>query len=66
MNKHTTSTIATNDTSIDTNSDHNSKKNGSASAKTQKAKAAEQNNIFNIWNWRIETDTAELFVGMFG
>ena len=64
MNKHTTSTIVNDDNSIDINI--NSAKQEAASAKTQKAEAAKDDKIFNLWNWRIETDTAELFIGMFG
>ena len=64
MNKHTTSTIANDDNSIDINI--NSAKQEAASAKTQKAAAVKDDKTYNLWNWRVETDTAELFIGMFG
>lgn len=64
MNKHTTSTIANDDNLIDINI--NSAKQEAASAKTQKAEATKDDKTFNLWNWRVETDTAELFIGMFG
>ena len=64
MNKHTTSTIANDDNSIDINI--NSAKQEAASAKTQKAGAVKDDKTYNLWNWRVETDTAELFIGMFG
>ena len=65
MNKHTTSTIANDDNSIDKHNNHNSTKTEVTSAKS-KTTAIDEKKIFNLWNWRIETDTAELFVGMFG
>lgn len=64
MNNDTTFTIANDDNSIDINI--NSAKQEATSTKTQKTEAANEDNIFNLWNWRIETDTAELFIGMFG
>ncbi|MEO6631588.1 MAG: hypothetical protein ABIN13_07705 [Mucilaginibacter sp.] len=66
MNKHTTSTIANGENSTDINNKYNSAKQEATSAKTQKAEAAKDDKTFNLWNWRIETDTAELFIGMFG
>lgn len=66
MNKHTTSTIANDDNTIDINNMHDFAKQEVASAKTQRVEVANDDKTFNLWNWRIETDTAELFIGMFG
>ena len=66
MNKHTTTVITSGDNSIDTNSNKSNIKSGSPSVGTKIRHLKPDDKAVNTWNWRIETDTAELFIGMFG
>ncbi len=66
MNKHTTTVITNGGNSIDTNSNKSNIKSESSSAGAKIRHLKTGDKAVNTWNWRIETDTAELFVGMFG
>ncbi|WP_295798536.1 hypothetical protein [Mucilaginibacter sp.] len=65
MNKHTT-TVTTSGNSIDTNSNKSNIKSESPSVGAKIRHLKTNDTKLNTWNWRIETDTAELFIGMFG
>jgi len=65
MNKHTT-TVTTSGNSIDTNSNKSNIKSESPSVSAKIRHLKTNDTKLNTWNWRIETDTAELFIGMFG
>ena len=66
MNKHTTTVITSGDNSIDTNNNRSNTKSEPASAGAKIRHLKNNDTKVNTWNWRIETDTAELFIGMFG
>jgi len=66
MNKHTTTVITSGGNSIDTNSNKSNIKSEPSSAGAKIHHIKNNDAKVNTWNWRIETDTAELFIGMFG
>jgi hypothetical protein len=66
MNKQTTTVTTNGGNSIDTNSNKSNIKSESPSVSAKIRHLKSNDTTVNTWNWRIETDTAELFIGMFG